>query len=179
MSYVAFKKIAFFTPMLIACYFGIQGFLRYRTLFHKISILLGVSFLAYTSFLFLMYVASFNHTQAITAVSFWRYSTHNGMAAIAFIVIGGIIILNHYGFFERRNTGYRWLPIIFVLIMPLLFSYKIRFDLELPKPHFTSVARDINSFFPKNGNIFVIDPKGTGESYKITNYYLEFHRRLL
>ena len=176
MSYVAFKKIAFFTPMLIACYFGIQGLLRYRTLFHKISILIGVSFLAYTSFLFLMYVASFTHTQAITAVSFWRYSTHNGMAAIAFIVIGGIISLNHFGFFERRSTGYLWLPIVFVLIMPLLFSYKIRFDLEMPKPHFTAVARDINSFFPENGNILIVDPKGTGESYKITNYYLEFHR---
>ena len=176
MAYVAFKKIAFFTPMLIACCFGIYGFLKFKSPFHKISTLIAISFIAYTSFLFLMYVAYFNHVQAITVVSFWRYTIHNGMAALAFIGIGGIIVLNYYGFFERRNTGYRWLPIIFVLIMPLLFSHKIRFDLELPKPHFTSVARDINSFFPKNGNIFVIDPKGTGESYKITNYYLEFHR---
>jgi len=176
MLYVAFKKIAFFTPMLIACYFGIFGFLRFRNSFDKISTLIAACFLAYTSFLILMYVAYFNHIQAISVVSFWRYSTHNGMAALAFIVVGGIIMLDYHRFFENRITRYRWVPIIFVLITPLLFSHKIRFDLELPKPHFTSVARDINSFFPKDGNIFVVDPKGTGESYKITNYYLEFHR---
>jgi hypothetical protein len=172
MTYVAFKKIGFFGPMCVACYFGIKGLVRFESKFDRISILITFIFLFYTAFLFFAYIAAFNTTNAVTAVSFWRYSTHNGMLAVVFIAIGGIWA------FRRRSiliTTPRWLRssvIFLVLILPLGLAHKIRFDLEPPKPHFIAVAKEIKVLLPKEALVFVLDPMGTGESWKITNYFL-------
>ena len=62
--------------------------------------------------------------------------------------------------------------IVSVLSLPLGFAHKIRFDLEPPKPHFTAVAKDMRTIVPMKALVFVVDPMGTGESNKITYYYL-------
>ena len=172
MGYVMFKKIGFFGPMVIACYFGIRGFLKPKTDFDKISILAGSIFLFYTAFLFFAYIASFNANSAATAVSFWRYSTHNGMVSVAFIVAGGVYFLKYQNILIKFP---RWLSVsvvVLVIILPLGLAHKIRFDLEPPKPHFTNVAKDMRTLIPRKGLVFVLDPMGTGESNKITYYYL-------
>ena len=172
MGYVSFKKIGFFAPMLVACYFGIKGLIRCETDFDKISILAASIFLFYTAFLFLTYVAAFPAASAATAVSFWRYSTHNGMVATAFISIGGLYFLKGRNISTEFSVLVKALAIVLVVILPLAFAHKIRFDLEPPKPHFTSVAKEMRTLIPQKGLVFVLDPMGTGESNKITYYYL-------
>jgi hypothetical protein len=158
--------------MLIACYFGIKGLIKFETDFDKISILAASIFLFYTAFLFLTYVAAFPPTSAATAVSFWRYSTHNGMVATAFISIGGLYFLKHRNILDEFSDLVKALAIVIVVILPLAFAHKIRFDLEPPKPHFISTSKDMRALIPKKGLVFVLDPMGTGESNKITYYYL-------
>ena len=172
MVYVAIKKIGFFGPMFIACYFGIKGFLRFKTDFDRICILITIIFLFYTAFLFFAYVASFNASSAITAVSFWRYSTHNGMLAVAFIAIGGVYFLNYKNILLNFPNWLKYFCILLVIILPVGFAHKIRFDLEPPKPHFIRVAKEIKILIPEEAPVFILDPKGTGESWKITNYHL-------
>jgi hypothetical protein len=172
MGYVTFKKIGFFGPMLVACYFGIKGLIKFETDFDKISILAAIVFLFYMAFLFLAYVAAFPASSAATAVSFWRYSTHNGMVATAFISIGGLYFLRYRNILNNIPSNLKIIAIILVVILPLTFAHKIRFDLEPPKPHFTNVAKDMRTLVPKQGLVFVLDPMGTGESNKITYYYL-------
>ncbi len=172
MGYVAFKKIGFFGPMVIACYFGVKGLIKFKTDFDMISILAASIFLIYMAFLFLAYVAAFPASSAATAVSFWRYSTHNGMVATAFISIGGLYFLKHRNILNEFPNLVKVTAIVLVVILPLGFAHKIRFDLEPPKPHFTDVAKDLRTLIPRKGLVFVLDPMGTGESNKITYYYL-------
>ena len=68
MGYVAFKKIGFFGPMLVACYFGIKGLIKFETEFDKISILAASMFLCYVAFLFFTYVAAFPASSAAFAL---------------------------------------------------------------------------------------------------------------
>ena len=158
--------------MLIACYFGIKSLIKFETDFDKIAILTASIFLFYTAFLFLTYVAAFPPTSAATAVSFWRYSTHNGMVATAFISIGGLYFLKNRNILDDFSDLVKALAIVIVVLLPLAFAHKIRFDLEPPKPHFISTAKDMRALIPKKGLVFVLDPMGTGESNKITYYYL-------
>ncbi len=172
MGYVSFKKIGFFGPMAIACYFGIKGLIKIRTNFDKISILAATIFLFYTAFLFLTYVGHSPKVAAISAVSFWRYSTHNGMVALAFVSCGAIYLFTCRNFENKFPDWLRFITIVFVFVLPLCFAQKIRFDLEPPKPHFTMVAKGVRNLISKETLVFVVDPMGTGESHNITNYYL-------
>jgi hypothetical protein len=172
MGYVAFKKIGFFGPMIVACYFGFKGLLRFQTPFDRIVVLIAAVFVGYTSFLFLTYVGHFQPRVAVGVVSFWRYSTHNGMVAVAFISIGLVYLFHHR---TQMSAVPKWLKttaLLLVVILPFVFSHKLRFDLEPPKPHFTAVAKDIAKTLPEGSKLFVLDPLGTGESHKITYFYL-------
>ena len=40
-------------------------------------------------------------------------------------------------------------------------------------PQSLSVAKEVSKIVPKGANVLVVDPSGTGESAKITYYYLE------
>ncbi len=172
MGYVAFKKIGFFGPLLVACYFGIKGLLRFRTSFDRISILIAVVFLGYTTFLFLTYLGHFQAKSAIQVVSFWRYSTHNGMVAVAFLTIGIMFFLNSKNISVKYPYWLKTLALALIILLPFGLAHKIRFDLEAPKPYFTTVAKDVGGIVSKDKIVFVVDPVGTGESAKITDYYL-------
>ncbi len=173
MGVVAFKKIAYFAPMLLAVVLGGRAYLRLRTSFDRIAILVALVFLGYNSFLLLTYVAHFARPTALAVVSFWRYNTHAGMVAVTFIVIGAMWLLHH-----RRN-GISVHPkvkagsIVLALILPIVLAPKLRFDLEPPKPHFTNVAISLLGKVSDQSRIFVLDPKGTGESALITRFHLD------
>jgi len=172
MGYVALKKLGFFGPMLIACYFAIRGLFRFDTGFDRVSILVAVVFLGYTAFLFVTYLGHFQPATAITAVSFWRYSTHNGMAAVAFLTIGIVYFLNSKNIFRTYPYFLKALALVLVIALPFGLAHKIRFDLEPPKPHFITVAKEVSRIVLKGNYVFVVDPRGTGESAKITYYYM-------
>tara|TARA_B100000315_G_C14578473_1_gene589175 strand:- start:1294 stop:3162 length:1869 start_codon:yes stop_codon:yes gene_type:complete len=172
MGVVAFKKIGFFAPMLIACGFAIRGLVRFETKFDRISVLVAVLFLGYTSFLLMMYVGYFGRTSALSVISFWRYSTHNGMVAVTFISAGLIYLFRHRLSRDQLPAWLKSVGILLVVILPFGLVHKLRFDLEPPKPHFTAVAKDIVAIVDEKSQIFILDPFGTGESGLITRYHL-------
>jgi len=172
MGVVAFKKIGFFAPMVIACVFAIRGLIRFETKFDRISVLVAILFLGYTSFLLMMYVGYFGRTSALAVISFWRYSTHNGMVAVVFISAGLVYLFRHRLGQDQFPAWLRNIGILLVIILPFGLAHKLRFDLEPPKPHFTKVAKDVVNLVAKKSKIFIIDPYGTGESGLITRYHL-------
>jgi len=172
MGVVAFKKIGFFAPMLIACVFAVRGIFRFKTTFDRISVLVAILFLGYTSFLLLMYVGHFGRSSALSVISFWRYSTHNGMVAVAFISIGILYFAKTRLRKESINQWAKSLAIVSVLILPFGMAHKLRFDLEPPKPHFTRVAKEIAASVDRDTGVYIFDPLGTGESGLITRYHL-------
>jgi len=172
MGVVAFKKIGFFAPMLIACIFAIRGLIRFETKFDRISVLVAVLFLGYTAFLLMMYVGYFGRQSALAVISFWRYSTHNGMVAVAFISTGLIYLFRHRLSHDQLPVWLNGFGILLVVVLPFGLAHKLRFDLEPPKPHFTAVAKDVAAITDENSKILILDPYGTGESGLITRYYL-------
>lgn len=170
MLVVAGKKTAFFAIMAAATGFAVAAVLRLRTSFDRLAIMAGGLFVSYNAFLFFTYVASFGERQALTAVSYWRYNSHLGMVALLFAAASIGILWRRFNIQERIPATAAWLPLFIVLILPLVFAKKLRFDLEPDKPHFTRVARDIAGILPEDKHLIVMDPQGTGESAVITRY---------
>jgi len=173
MGEVAFKKIAFFLPMFIACGFALRALVRCRTGFDRISLLVGVVFAANLAFLFLTYLGHFGAAQAVTAVSFWRYNIDVGMVCTIFLTAGLI-------WFWRARPSFdiypRWigpLAVVLAVALPFAFVTKLRFDFEPPKPHYIAVAKSLAPLADRLGNVYVADPAGTGEAAVITRYFLD------
>jgi len=173
MAEVASKKFAFFLPMLIACGFALRALIRCRSAFDRISLLVSVVFAANIAFLFLIYLGHFGEAQAVTAVSFWRYNIDVGMVSVIFLTAGVV-------WFWRGRPSFdvypRWvgpLAVVLALALPLAFATKLRFDFEPPKPHYIAVAKSLMPHAADLGDIYVMDPKGTGEAGVITRYYLD------
>ncbi len=173
MAEVASKKFAFFIPMLVACGFAVRALLRCRTGFDRIALLVSVVFAANLAFLFITYLGHFGRDQAVTAVSFWRYNIDVGMVAVIFLTAG---VLWYWRGRTSFDTYPRWLApvaIVLVVALPFGFATKLRFDYEPPKPHYIAVAKALAPQASALGNVYVMDPKGTGEAAVITRYYLD------
>ena len=173
MADVASKKFAFFIPMLIACALAVRALVRGRGPMDRISLLVGGVFAANLVFLFLTYLGHFGVAQAVTAVSFWRYNIDVGMTAVIFLTAGAIWLWRGRPSFDRYPRWLAPVSIAIVVILPLVLVTKIRFDFEPPKPHYIAVAKDLAPRAADLGNVYVADPKGTGEAAVITRYYLD------
>ena len=172
MLVVAIKKIAFFGSMTIAIYFAMGMFFDSGSKFYRIAFLCAFGFLGYNAFLLLTYVGHFGRANALNVVSFWRYNTHIGMLGLVFIVTSAVLLCVYRRGEMRVPTQIRTTAIVLALILPLAFAPKLRFDLEPPKPHFTSVAKSLKDTISRASRVFIIDPTGTGESGVITRFYL-------
>ncbi len=173
MIVVAAKKIGFFGPMVIAVFLAVISVNKFNSSFDRITIMCAVGFLGYNAFLFLIYVGHFAQPDALRVVSYWRYNTHVGILAVIFIVTGTVFYWSHLKAEVNVHGKIRVSFIILVLVLPILFAHKLRFDLEPPKPHYTAVAKSLIGEIPKNSKVFVVDPKGNGEAGVITRYYLD------
>ena len=172
MLVVAGKKSGFFVVLGLTCVAALVGLIRYRTAFERLAILCAVAFLTYTSFLFFTYVASFSAPQAVIVVSFWRYSTHTGMGAVAVIIVVTLFAWSRLDPKPSVKRGSVVAGVALVIALPVALSGKLRFDLEPPKPYFTAVAKDLKSILPKESKFYLVDPLGTGEAAFITRYHV-------
>jgi hypothetical protein len=170
---VAFKKIAFFLPMFVACGFALRALMRCRSGFDRISLLVGVVFAANLAFLFITYLGHFGTAQAVTAVSFWRYNIDIGMVCTIFLTAGVIWLWRGRASFDTYPRWLAPLTVVLVLALPVALATKLRFDFEPPKPHYIAVAKSLAPQAANLGNVYVMDPKGTGEAAVITRYYLD------
>jgi len=172
MLYVAGKKIGFFGVLFIASLFAVIGLIRDRGGFDRLLIICAGVFAGYNAFLLITYVAHFGPQNALNVVSYWRYNTQIGGVAIVCVLIGGLHIWKRFIGFERSFVWPARLALVLVLVLPVLFAQKLRFDLEPPKPHFTLVAKDLASGGIVTSDLYVMDPSGTGESAVISRFYL-------
>jgi hypothetical protein len=172
MLVVAGKKIGFFGAMILVCVFAFVGLIRMRGRIDRLLIICAAVFAGYNAFLFLTYVAHFSAQNALSVVSYWRYNTQIGAVSIIGILLGAVYLWNRYLGFERAFIWPARVALILVVALPIGFAPKLRFDLEAPKPHYSSVAKDLKTDQIVSGDIYVMDPKGTGEAAVITRFYL-------
>ena len=176
MLVVAGKKIGYFGVMAIAVGFALCGLWRCQSGFDRLAMLIGLSFLGYNAFLYLIFVTQFGEYDAKRVASYWRYNHHLGLMAVAFAAYG-------FGTLWQRYLAPRQAPrhvvavlFIIVLVAPFVFAQKLRFDLEHPKPFYRTVAAELPSLMPEGSRLFIFDPLGTGESSVLTRYPLSGRR---
>ena len=169
---VAGKKGFFFGVMLIACIFALRGLVRMKSDFDRIAILCAGGFIGYNAFLLLTYVGHFVRSDALRVTSYWRYNTHVGLLAVIFLAFGVVLLWRRHMSLRRLPGWVPKVPVALVLILPIAFAHKLRFDLEPPKPHYFTVARSLGALVPVHAKLFVMDPRGTGESGVISRYVL-------
>ena len=172
MALVASNKGGYFGLMAVAVGIGFWGLIRPGGSLRRLAVVVAVVFVGYNAFLLCAYLGVFGRYDALRAASYWRYNLHLGLLATLFGAFAA-------GMLCRRLPAQRsWgrpagiLVIISVLVAPVAFAEKLRFDMEQPKPYYRSVGRDLRAMVPNGASLLVLDPKGTGESMGLTRFEL-------
>ena len=170
MLYVAFKKIGFFGLMGFASIIAFRYLKKINNEYERLITILALVFLGHNAFLLLTYIGSFSKATALTVVSYWRYNTHVGLLAVIFIAVYAAQF-SHKGLIQKvKDWPIQKISIILVLALPIIFSPKLRFDLQPPKPHINKVAKELANYLQPSDTLHILDPLGTGESVVITRY---------
>ena len=167
---VASKKGVYFTIMAIVIIFGARGLWRMETSLDRLSVLASIIFLGYNAFLLFSYVTAFGKSDALRVASYWRYNIHAGLFANVFLVFCAAILWQKREFPDPWPKLLGGSAILILLIAPLVFAEKLRFDHEGRKPHYQMVAMDLRSLLPEHARYFIVDPKGNGEVGVITKF---------
>ena len=170
---VAWQKFAFFAPLAVCSVVALRTIIHPRGGLAQLLLFCGALFCGYNAFLFLTYLGSFGALQATTAVSYWRYNIDTGGTIIVLVASCAVWLLARRPGLERILSRWSVVALALVLILPFAFVSKIRFDLEAPKPFYNAVAKEIAAMPLGPGDLYVVDPTGTGEAAVITRYRTE------
>jgi hypothetical protein len=134
----------------------------------------GLSFLGYTAFLFFAYLVSFSADEAGQAASFWRYSTHLGMACL---VAATALIAPRWRVDEAWRRRLAIAAIALVVIAPWANGSRLRFDLDKPHEGYSmAVVREMAPMLPSGAQVALLDLYGSGWSLAGMRYELIFPR---
>jgi hypothetical protein len=160
---VVAHKGGYFVPSFIVSGMAIYALFRWRGSRDRLFLMSGLAFLSYNAFLLVTYLAVFSQFDALRVASYWRYNTHLGLIlVVAFILVLGIVY-RRYIYGRDWNMRYvLWLPVILAVGLQIGLIHKLRFDARLTKIHIREIMPDILEQLPKNGGLFVIDPKSDG-----------------
>lgn len=167
------KKGGYTMVMLAACLFAVRAVWRIRSPFDRLSIIVAVLFIGYTSFLLFVYVTAFGGN-GLVAPSYWRFNMHLGGACVAFGAYG-IGLLWRARVAPRMRRSYAWVAFLLIAVTPFAASHKIRFDLYAPKIFVRAVSEDIAATIPKGVSFASFDNTGNGEFEVIARYVMTPH----
>ena len=154
-------------------YFGMMGMLsvlsfwalfRYRTPFDRFTILAGSTFVSYNAFLVFAYLAIFTGFTSTHALSYWRYNMHLAHLGVFCAAFGLAVLWQQRASLRMRS----YLPllskiaIVIVLMLPLAFAKKLRFDVRSPKQFVHNIGEDLKTLLPKESRLFIMDPHSNG-----------------
>ncbi len=166
------KKGLYLALFLVVIYFSVRGFLRMRTPFDRLAVIVGAVMLGYNAFLLFSYVAAFGKFDALRVASLWRYNMHLGAILILFTAYGlaGLIKQRQPKFLNGPVLAR--IAIILIMSAPFVFAEKLRFDKAKHVPFYRLVGVEIGEFVKEGDTLIIMDPLGTGESAAVTRFQL-------
>lgn len=170
MATVLLKKGGYTFIMAVAVAFAVRALWRFRGDFDRLALIVGITAAGYNAFLFFAYVSIFTAYEGPRAASYWRYNQHLGMLAVIFVTLGGAYLWQHWSVIRRRVPI--WLPVVLVLILPVAFASKLRFDLHPDKQYAAGVGHELARMLPKGSRLAIIDPLGIGFYAKYMRYWV-------
>ena len=169
MVYVLLKKSAYLAAMLAAVIVGARAVMGGGTAYSRAMLTIALIFLGHTAFLAFCYVAVFHGYEAKTIASYWRYNQQLGGLAVLAITLSGAVLLTRFGG-RLPLAKLKWLPAVLIVIGPLAFAEKLRFDKAPAYAHYRGVAQTVAARIEPGSKVRVLDPQGSGESGIIMRY---------
>jgi hypothetical protein len=115
-------------------------------------------FVLYNCFLLLMYVALFPGEMSIEAHSFFRYNTHLSLV----LVLSLTLVVRDLGLgrwlISWRMQALAHIALVAALLSPLVFAYRLRFDLDMPQPLVRNLANAVKPYLTDGSRLALLLP---------------------
>jgi hypothetical protein len=115
-------------------------------------------FAFYNCFLLLMYVALFPGEMSIEAHSFFRYNTHLSLVLVLALALAARDLGVGRWLVGARARAVGRLAIVTALLVPLIFAYRLRFDLDMPQPLVRGLADDLKPYLTDGDRLALLLP---------------------
>lgn len=168
------KKGFYFGMMFILSGFSLLALFRYKSKFDRFTLIVGCTFVGYNLFLAFAYLAIFTGFTSLHALSYWRYNMHIAHLGV-FCAAYGLSVL------WQSRSGHKLKAIMphlakagiaILVLLPLVFAHKIRFDVRAPKQFVNEVGAEMRTMLLKEARVFVFDPLSNGFYGKQLSYLL-------
>lgn len=115
-------------------------------------------FLLYNCFLLLMYIALFPGEMSSEAHSFFRYNTHLALVLVLALALTARDLGVGRWLVGARARAMGCLAIGTTLLVPLIFAYRLRFDLDMPQPLVRNLAEALKPYLTDRGRLALLLP---------------------
>lgn len=174
---VATLKGAFFVMMLAISIAAIINIGQGQSEFARLGLITMIVFICFNLFLWFVYISTFELSNSLNVISYWRFNTQLGLLGCTTAAYGLAILWRKR--VDVRTSGSfmfsRLLPglaVVLVVAMPLLATKTLRFDIRPQKDHIRMAGQEMAHILPQNARLKVIDPNGNGLTTVITRYEL-------
>jgi len=112
----------------------------------------------YNGFLLLTYLALFPSQMSVGAHSFFRYNTHLSLVLSLCLVLAARDLGVGRWLIGRRAQAAGYLALATILLAPLAYAYRLRFDLDMPQPLVRSLANNVKPFLADGDRLVLLLP---------------------
>src|SRR5260221_542307 len=131
----------------------------------RLLLLTMALFAVYNAFLVLVYVIHMGPVAGEAAHSYFRYMTHVSLLAVL-----SLTVVAREWLLARRPAseamgGRRWIAaamVVLVLLVPVAFAKRLRFDLQMPQPLIWGLARDVAGVVRDGDRLALLMPGDNG-----------------
>jgi hypothetical protein len=152
-------KAVYFGAVLAACaslpiLLSRQGWTRTT----RLLTLNAALFALYNGFLFLTYIAAFPTQMSEAAHSFFRYNTHLSLVLVLALTLAARDLLPLS--WRERSRSARLAPALMALVLlaPLAFAKRLRFDLDMPQPLVWGLAKHLVPYLQDSDRLALLLP---------------------
>jgi hypothetical protein len=115
-------------------------------------------FLLYNGFLLLMYVGLFPSGMSIEAHSFFRYNTHLALVLSLSLALAARDLAVGPWLTGGRLRIVGRIALAAALIAPLVYAYRLRFDLDMPQPLVRHLAANVKPYLTDGDRLALLLP---------------------
>jgi hypothetical protein len=115
-------------------------------------------FALYNAFLLLTYIAAFPTEMSETAHSFFRYNTHLSLVLVLALALAARDLLPLSWLERARSARVTAALVALVLLAPLAFIKRLRFDLDMPQPLVWGLAKHLVPYLHDGDRLALLLP---------------------
>lgn len=171
------EKPFFFGTLALAIGLGVRLLRREGlTLRTRLSVAMAILFALYNAFLVVIYVVHMGPVAGEAAHSYFRYMTH-----LSLLVVLSLTIFARDWWVERARMAplpmwWRLVPpaaIVLMLLVPIAFAKRLRFDLDPPQPLIWALAQHVAALTADNDKFALLMPGDNGSASLMLRAALE------